>query len=167
MVGSVVTLALIFGKMVLGVIWTETDKKENEIIQIRNTAAQKPLHSTYNRKRIFSKQNEDNQKPEAKINSDAQIKAESKSRTAVQFKLSCNLNELMSKRVKTSDLIEIGNVIAIDNQSMTVLSCNKQHTYVIPDYYIREYDEDDVLIDTSIQYLYHYEIHVKPQQISI
>jgi uncharacterized membrane protein len=172
-VGSVVTLVLIFGKMVLGIVWTGNDKKEQEIIQIRNrnAAAQKYLHSTYNRRRIFSKQNEDNQKPEAKINSDAQIKtkskSKSKSRTAVQFKRSCNLNELISKRVKTSDLIEIGNVIAIDNQSMTVLGCNKQHTYVIPDYYIREYDRDNVLIDTSIQYLYHYEINVKPQQIRI
>ncbi|HEY7080867.1 MAG TPA: hypothetical protein VH500_14280, partial [Nitrososphaeraceae archaeon] len=88
-------------------------------------------------------------------------------RVAVQFKRSCNLNELISKRVKTSELIEIGNVIAIDNQSITVLGCNNQHTYVIPDYYIREYDEDNVLIDTSIQYLYHYEINVKLQQISI
>jgi hypothetical protein len=170
-VGSVITLVLIFGKLVLGVLWTETDKKEREIIQIRNrnVTAQKHLNSINNRRGVFSKQNEDTHKPEAKMNSDEHTKAESKSksRTTVQFKLSYNLNELISKRVKTSDLIEIGNVIAIDNQSMTVLGCNKQHTYVIPDYYIREYDEDDVLIDTSIQYLYHYEIVAKPQQISI
>jgi hypothetical protein len=171
-VGSVITLVLIFGKIVLGVVWTGNDKKGYEILQIRNrnAAAQKHLRSTQNRKGIFSKQNKDNQKSEANVNSDVPIKTESKSKSksrTVQFKLSCNLNELISKRVKTSDLIEIGNVIAIDNQSMTVLGCNKQHKYVIPDYYIREYDEIDVLIDTSIQYLYHYEIDVKPQQISV
>ncbi|HEY7081262.1 MAG TPA: hypothetical protein VH500_16305 [Nitrososphaeraceae archaeon] len=171
-IGSVVALVLVFGKMVLGVIWTGNGKKEHEIIQTRNlnVAAREHLVSTYNRNSILSKQNEDNKKyVQIKARSDAQIetKSKSRSRTAVKFKRSCNLNELISKRVKTSDLIEVGNVIAIDNQSMTVLSCNKQHTYVIPDYYIREYDRDSVLIDTSIQYLYHYEINVKPQQIRI
>ena len=165
-IGSVVALVLLFGKMVLGVVWTGKGRKEHEVIQTgnRNIATQEHLHSTYNGNRIFLKQNEDNQKSEAKVNSDAQIetKSKSRSRTAVQFKRSCNLIELLNKRVKTSDLIEIGNVIAIDYQSMTVLGCNKQHEYVIPDYYIREYDEDSVLIDTSIQYLYHYEIKGKP-----
>ena len=45
---------------------------------------------------------------------------------------------------------------------MTVLGFDKQQEYVIPDYYIREYNEENVLIDTSIQYLYLYEIKEKP-----
>jgi hypothetical protein len=169
-IGSVVTLVLVFGKIVLGVVWTGNGRKEHKIIQtkIQNVVAQEYLNSATNRKGLFLKQSEDDQKSVLdKVNSDAQIETKSRSRVAVQFKRSCNLNELISKRVKTSELIEIGNVIAIDNQSMTVLSCNNQHTYVIPDYYIREYDEDNVLVDTSIQYLYHYEINVKLQQISI
>ena len=165
-IGSVATLVLVFGKTVLGVAWTENGTREHEMIQTRNrnTAVQEHLHHADNRRRkVFLKQNENNQKSvQVEVNSDTQIKTKSKSQTAVQFKRSSNLNELINKRVKTSDLIDIGNVIAIDNQSMTVLGCNKQE-YVIPDYYIREYDEDNVLIDTSIQYLYHYETKGKPQ----
>ena len=166
-IGSVITLVLVFGKTVLGVVWTGNGKKEHEIIQIRNrnAAVQEHLHPTYNRRReVFLKENEDNQKSvQVKVNSDSQIETKSRSQTAIQFKRSSNLNDLINKRVKTSDLIDIGDVIAIDNQSMTVLGCNKQQEYVIPDYYIREYDEDDVWIDTSIQYLYHYETKGKPQ----
>jgi hypothetical protein len=167
-VGSVVTLVLVFGKIVLGVVWTGNGRKEHKIIQtkIQNVVAQEYLNSSTNRKGLFLKQSEDDQKSIIdKVNSDAQIESKSRSRVSLQFKRSCNLNDLISKRVKTNELIEIGNVIAIDNQSMTVLGCNKQHEYVIPNYYIREYDENDVLIDTSIQYLYHYEINVKLQQI--
>jgi hypothetical protein len=152
---------------VLGVVWTGNGKKEHEIIQTRNrnAAVQEHLHPTYNRRReVFLKENEDNQKSvQVQVDSDTQIKTKSRSQTAIQFKHSSNLNDLIDKRVKTSDLIDIGDVIAIDNQSMTVLGCNKQQEYVIPDYYIREYDEDNVLIDTSIQYLYHYETKGKPQ----
>lgn len=165
-IGSVITLVLVFGKTVLGVVWTGNGKKEHEIIQIRNrnAAVQEHLHYANNRRReVFLKQNESSRKSvQVQVDSDTQIEAKSRSQTAIQFKQSSNLNDLIDKRVKTSDLIDIGDVITIDNQSMTVLGCNKQE-YVIPDYYIREYDEDNVWIDTSIQYLYHYEIKGKPQ----
>ena len=166
-IGSVITLVLVFGKTVLGVVWTGNGKKEHEIIQTRNrnAAVQEHLHPTYNRRReVFLKENEDNQKSvQVQVDSDTQIKTKSKSRsqTAIQFKHSSNLNDLIDKRVKTSDLIHIGNVIAIDNQSMTVLHYTKQE-YVIPTYYIREYDEENVWIDTSIRYLYHYQTKGKP-----
>jgi len=168
--GSVVTLVLVFGKIVLGVVWTGNDRKVSGIIQNRNrnAAPQEYLHSIDDRKGTLLKQYDDNQKSvQVKANSDLHIEAKPRSRTVVQFKRSCNLNELIGKRVKTSEFIEIGNVIAIDNQSMTVLSCNKKHEYAIPDYYIRGYDEDNVLIDTSTQYIYHYEIKGKPSQISV
>lgn len=147
--GSVVTLVLVFGKTVLGVVWTENGRKEHKIIQVRNrnAAVQEHLHQKSVR---------------VKVDSEAQIERKRRSQIAVQFKRSSNLNDLKNKRVKTCDLIEIGSVITIDNQSMTVLGFDKQHEYVIPDYYIREYDEENVLIDTSFQYLYHYEIKEKP-----
>ena len=107
----------------------------------RNAAVQEHLHYANNRRReVFLKTNENSQKSvQVRVDSDTQIKTKSKSRsqTPVQFKRSSNLNELINKRVKTSDLIHIGNVIAIDNQSMTVLHYTKQE-YVIPTYYIRE-----------------------------
>lgn len=166
-IGSVATLVLVFGKMVLGVAWTENGTREHEMIQTRNryAAVQEHLHHADNRERKVSlKQNENNQKSvQVEVNSDSQIKTKSKSKsqTTVQFKRSSNLNDLINKRVKTCDLMDVGCVIGIDNQSMTVLNHNKQE-YAIPTYYIREYDEQNVLIDTSIQYLYHYETKGKP-----
>jgi hypothetical protein len=47
----------------------------------------------------------------------------------------------------------------MDKQSMTVAHLTEQE-YVIPTYYIREYD-DDVIIDISIRYLYRYETERK------
>lgn len=166
-IGSVATLVLVFGKTVLGVTWTENGTREREMIQTRNryAAIQEHLYHADNRGRKVSlKQNENDQKSvQVEVNSDSQIntKSKSKSQTTVQFKRSSNLNDLINKRVKTCDLVDIGYVIGIDNQSMTVLNHNK-HEYVIPTYYIREYDEQNVLIDTSIQYLYHYETKGKP-----
>ncbi|MGA9843522.1 MAG: hypothetical protein WBP64_21415 [Nitrososphaeraceae archaeon] len=164
-IGSVVILVLVFGKTVLRVAWTENGTRELEMTQTRNrnAAVQEHLHYANNRRReVFLKQNENSQKSvQVQVDSDTQIKSKSKSQTPVQFKRSSNLNELINKRVKTSDLIHIGNVIAIDNQSMTVLHYTKQE-YVIPTYYIREYDEENVWIDTSIRYLYHYQTKGKP-----
>jgi hypothetical protein len=166
-IGSVVTLVLVFGKTVLRVVWTENGTRELEMIQTRNrnAAVQEHLHYANNRRReVFLNENENSQKSvQVQVNSDTQIKSISKSRsqTPVQFKRSSNVNELLNKKVKTSDLIHIGSVIAINNQSMTVLHYTKQE-YVIPTYYIREYDEENVLIDTSIRYLYHYQTKGKP-----
>jgi hypothetical protein len=164
-IGSAVTLVLVFGKTVLRVAWTENGTRELEMIQTRNrnAAVQDHLYYANNRRReVFLKQNENSQKSvQVQVDSDTQIKTKSRSQTPVQFKRSSNLNELINKGVKTSDLIHIGNVIAIDNQSMTVLHYTKQE-YVIPTYYIREYDEENVWIDTSIRYLYHYQTKGKP-----
>jgi hypothetical protein len=70
-----------------------------------------------------------------------------------------NWNELINKKVKTCEMVDVGRIIGIDKQSMTVLNKSKQE-YVIPTYYIREYNQENVVIDISIRYLYHY----KPEQ---
>ena len=65
-------------------------------------------------RKVSLKQNENNQKSvQVEINSDSQIKTKSRSQTTVQFKRSSNLNDLINKRVKTSDLMDIGYVIGI------------------------------------------------------
>ena len=87
----------------------------------------------------------------------------SKSQTLVQLKRLDNWNEIINKRVKTCEMSDIGYVSAIDNQSMTVIHYTKQQ-YVIPTYYVREYDQENVLIDISIRYLHHYKSAEKLQQ---
>jgi hypothetical protein len=86
-------------------------------------------------------------------------KSKSKSQTVARIRLFSNWGELLNKKAKTCELVEFGKIIAIDKQSMTVLYGARQE-YVIPTYYIREYDQENVIIDISARYLYHY----KPQE---
>jgi hypothetical protein len=90
-------------------------------------------------------------------------KSQPQFQTLVEPKRMSNWNELIDKGVKTCEMSYIGHVIAVDNQSMTVLHYTK-HEYVIPTYYIREYDQENVLIDISIRYLHHYKSEGKMQQ---
>jgi hypothetical protein len=85
----------------------------------------------------------------------------SKTQTLAQLKRTSNWKELMNRRIKTCVFIDIGHVIAVDSQSMTILHENTGQEYVIPTYYIREYDQEKVLIDISIRDLDQYIIEVK------
>jgi hypothetical protein len=77
----------------------------------------------------------------------------SKSQTLVQLKETAGWNKLINKRVKTCEMVDIGRVSDINDQFMTVIHSATQREYIIPTYYIREYDQEKVLIDTSIRYL--------------
>jgi hypothetical protein len=68
-----------------------------------------------------------------------------------------NWNELINKKVNTCEKIYIGRIIAIDGHSVTIRSDSRQE-YVISTYWIREYDEEKAVIDTSIRYLDHYQV---------
>jgi hypothetical protein len=82
----------------------------------------------------------------------------SKTQTLAQLKRTSNWKELMNRRIKTCEFIDIGHVIAVDSQSMTILHENTGQEYVIPTYYIREYDQEKVLIDIPIRDLDHYRV---------
>ncbi|MGC2681541.1 MAG: hypothetical protein WA323_06705, partial [Candidatus Nitrosopolaris sp.] len=56
------------------------------------------------------------------------------------------------KKVNTCDKIYIGRIIAIDGRSVTIRSDSRQE-YAISTYWIREYDEEKAVIDTSITLL--------------
>ena len=68
-----------------------------------------------------------------------------------------NRNELINKKVNTCEKIYIGRIIAIDGYSVTIRSDSRQE-YAISTYWIREYDEENAVIDTSIRYLDHYQV---------
>jgi len=68
-----------------------------------------------------------------------------------------NWDELINKKVNTCEKIYIGRIIAIDGQSVTLRSDSRQE-YAISTYWIREYDEEKAVIDTSIRYLDHYQV---------
>jgi hypothetical protein len=90
-----------------------------------------------------------------------QIIVESKSQLQSIVKVSklskWNNDNLINKKVISCENIYIGYISAIGNQLMTIKrDGGRQEEYIIPTYYVREYDEERVLIDTSIRYLDRY-----------
>jgi hypothetical protein len=73
-----------------------------------------------------------------------------------------NWSELINKNVKTCEMVDVGQITIIDKHSMTVIHDSKQK-YNIPTYYIRESDQQNVVIDISIRYLHHYKSEEKSQ----
>jgi hypothetical protein len=145
MIGSGLTYALLFVPKVLSVKWRKiiASNKDN-----RNRKSQQQKYQSEHG---------------VKSTSGHLVKSKTQTQTLVQLKRLDNWNELINKKVKTCETADIGHVVAIDNQSMTVLHYTKQE-YVIPTYYIREYDQDNVMIDISVRYLYHYKSEEKLQQ---
>jgi hypothetical protein len=77
-----------------------------------------------------------------------------------------NWNELVNKKVSTCDKIYIGRIIAIDGRSVAIRSDSRQD-YAISTYWIREYDEEKAVIDTSIRYLHYYQVETVTTNSSI
>ena len=94
-----------------------------------------------------------------KIQADQMI-VNSESQSIVQVKLSkWNNDNLINKKVITCEMMDIGYISTLENQLMTIIgNGGRQQKYVIPTYYIREYDDRRVLIDTSARYLDCYQI---------
>ena len=136
MIGASLMIALIFASTVLSFKWWN-------MVLIRRH------HRSKNNQQ---KQQENNREL---IPQHTSVKVKSQSQNLVQLKRISSLNELINKKVKTCEMADVGNIIAIDKQSMTVLHETKQQ-YIIPTYYIREYNTENVVMDISIRYLYHY-----------
>jgi DNA repair protein RadC len=89
---------------------------------------------------------------------------ESKSQSLIQVqkeKLSkLNYDYFKNKKVLTCEMVDIGYVTMVENQFMTVIrnGRGRQLQYVIPTYYVRECDNERVLIDTSVRYIDRYQV---------
>jgi len=88
------------------------------------------------------------------------VNPKSQFQSIVQVKLSkWNNDNLINKKVITCEMMDIGYIRTLENQLMTIIgNGGRQQKYVIPTYYIREYDDRRVLIDTSARYLDRYQI---------
>jgi hypothetical protein len=91
-----------------------------------------------------------------------EIEAKPQSQNLVQLK-HINWSELINKNVKTCEMVDVGPITIIDKHSMTVIHESKQK-YNIPTYYIRESDQQNVVIDISFRYLHHYKSAEKSQR---
>ena len=158
-IGSVVAMVLVFAKTVLGNAWTGKSARKSRMIL--TTAQERLYRADDSADKAFIKQNEkDHNSVQVGTELNTQNKRNSSSQTHVQVRQRSDPNGLINKKVKTCDFIEVGHIIAIDKQSMTVSRPTEQE-YVIPTYYIREYDNENVIIDVSIRYLYRYETERK------
>ena len=71
-----------------------------------------------------------------------------------------NYDYFKNKIVFTCEMVNIGYVTMVEDQFMTV-TCNgrrRQLQYVIPTYYVRECDNERIVIDTSVRYLDRYQV---------
>lgn len=136
MVGSSLAMALVFASTVLSPKGHRMMRERSHNINQEQLDMNRSLVST--------------------VNSEAQAIKRSKSQTLVQLKRMSYLDNLVGKRVITCEKSELGYVIAIDKLFITILHPSKQK-YVIPTYYLREYDQEKIMIDVSIRYLHHYQ----------
>jgi len=145
-IGSSLTLVLLFWKTVLSVKWwkkyiiftnSETGRKRQEQQELEDA------------NRTFTSNHHITQ---------------SKSQSLVQVKKLSKWNDddydLINKKVISCEMVDIGYISMVENQFKTIIrnGRRRQQQYVIPTYYVREHDNERVLIDTSVRYLDRYQV---------
>ena len=65
-------------------------------------------------------------------------------------------NNLIQKNVKTKDSKDLGNIIMVDDEFITILEGTRQE-YVIPKKYVEEFTEDEVVLNLDFKELKAYE----------
>jgi hypothetical protein len=65
-------------------------------------------------------------------------------------------NNLIQKNVKTKDTKDVGNIIMVDDEFITVLQGTLQE-YVIPKKYVKEFTETQVILNLAFDELKSYE----------
>jgi hypothetical protein len=144
-IGSSLTRVLLFGKTVLSVDWWK-----------------KYIFANFeNGRGIQEQEQQKSEDANMTFGSNHNI-TESKSQSLVQVKKLSKWNgnhDLINKKVISCEMVDIGCIITVENQFMTIIpNAAKQQQYVIPTYYVREHDKERVLIDTSVRYLDRYQI---------
>ena len=65
-------------------------------------------------------------------------------------------NNLIQKNVKTKDSKDLGNIIMVDDEFVTILEGTRQE-YVIPKKYVEEFTENEVILNLDFKELKAYE----------
>ncbi|HYZ50668.1 MAG TPA: hypothetical protein VE593_07260 [Nitrososphaeraceae archaeon] len=65
-------------------------------------------------------------------------------------------NNLIQKNVKTKDSKDLGNIIMVDDEFITILEGTRQE-YVIPKKYVEEFTENEVVLNLDFKELKAYE----------
>ena len=152
MIGANLTIALIFASTVLSFKWWKPNTNHGHPKESRKNISKIQEYLDTNR---ISSLN-----PVSKtINFEKQTWSKSKARI-LQLKGISRLSDLVNKKVKTCEMADVGHVVSIDKQSMAILHDTGQK-YTISTYYIREYNQENIVIDISVRYLYNYKSEEK------
>jgi hypothetical protein len=65
-------------------------------------------------------------------------------------------NNLIQKNAKTKDFKDIGNIIMVDDEFITILDGTRQE-YVVPKKYIKEFKEAEIVLELTVKDLSTYE----------
>ena len=145
-IGSVVAIALVFGKTVLGVAWTGNGAKR--LTASQNGDKNKMVHPRLQDKSFIS------------INkTSSRLEKGNNDRISSHIEELKGLHSLLNMEVSTCDNVTIGNISALQNGLMFVFCAPLNIKYEIPTYFVRQYDQNSVLVDISAGDLEHY----KPQ----
>lgn len=141
-IGSVVAIALVFGKTVLSVAWTGNGAKRVAIIESGNKNKNIQQH-------MRDKNEVSINRTSSKLIKDAgdRISSDVKSK---------GLDTLLNKEVSTCDNVAIGSISALQNGLMFITNAPQNIKYEIPTYFVRQYDQNIVLVDISAGDLEHY-----------
>jgi len=147
MIGSVVAIALVFGKTVLSVAWTGNDTKRLTAVQngIKNKIAQEHLQE---KNEILST------KGLSKLSKDNDNRITSYSKKPKDF------DSLLNKEVSTCDNVTIGSISALNNGLMFIIHAPQNIKYEIPTYFVRQHDQNSVLVDISAADLEYYKPNI-------
>ena len=146
MIGSVVAIALVFGKTVLSVAWTGNGAKK--VTASPNGDKNKIVHQ-YRQDKSFLSINKTSSK----------LEKDNNNRITSPIEESKGLHSLLNKEVSTCDNVTIGNISSLQNGLMFIFYAPLNIKYEIPTYFVRQYDQNKVLVDISAGDLEHY----KPQ----
>lgn len=143
MMGSVVAIALVFGKTVLSVAWTGNDTKRLTAVQSEN-------------KDKIVQQHLQDKNDVSRNNAFPKLGRGNDNRVSSYLEKSKGLDSLLNKEVSTCDNVSIGSISALHNGLMFIFYAPQNMKYEIPTYFVRQYDQNSVLVDISAGDLEHY-----------
>jgi hypothetical protein len=142
--GSVVAIALVFGKTVLGVAWTGNGAKRVTVVE------------SGNKDNIFQQHMQDKNDVSIKKTSASNLSKADGKQISSQVEKTKDLETLLNKEVTTCDNVAIGCISALQNGLMFISCTPLNIKYEIPTYFVRQYDQNIVLVDISARDLEHY-----------
>jgi len=142
-IGSVVATALVFGKTVLGVAWTGNGAKRLTVVE------------SGKKNKIIQQDMKGNNEVSIKKTS-SKLSKGTGDRISSHVVESRGLDSLLNKEVSTCDNVAIGSISALQNGLMFISCAPLNIKYEIPTYFVRQYDQNSVLVDISAGDLEHY-----------